>query len=296
MPVPGLRSKDDFERMFDFSELGVWGDRWGHKWRGSQKLRYRIYINILQEVFEKSKRLKVLDIGCGQSDFLFRLQEMYPGFAYYGTDISDNVIAWNRENYPFIRYKQIALPEIGYPPSTFDLICATEVLYYLEVLQQKVALDNIVEALKPGAYLLLSGPHDGGRCYFAEDQILHAVGEILSIDRVEYNYARLYTYLERYPLRALHLLCRMDKLLSLSDTDFEQRVAGRHGWIIRAVIFARRRGIRQVIRFGANALIWLTKKVLGWEWLPELCFVLTKLTMGNKGKSHIIILARKSGQ
>jgi len=294
--VKGLKTKEDFENMFPPDELDEIGDRWLIRWRGSQKLRYRICLNILRQALANSNKvLRVLDIGCGQSDFLLRLREMYPGHEYHGTDISENVVAWNRRNYPFIKYQQIALPEIGFRPSTFDLICALEVLYYLEVPQQKVALGNIVEALKPGGYLLLSGPLDGGKQYYAEDRIIQAVGRVMSIERVEYNYARLYTYLEMFPLRALSLLRRIGELLSLPNADFEQWAARRRGWIIGTVRIARQRGTKRVVSLVTAALIWLLKTVLGWEWLPRLCFVLTKIALGNAGRTQIIILARKLG-
>jgi len=293
MPVAGLGSKDDFERMFEPAKLDSSGDNWGHRWRGSQKLRYRIYLRLLHEVIARSQGWKVLDVGCGQSDFLLRLHKVYPEFEYHGVDISENVIAWNSRKYPFISYKQAALPDLGYPPITFDLICALEVLYYLEKAQQKVALYNIMQTLKPGGLLMVSGPLDGGKHYFAEGEILEAIGELLTIDRVEYNYARLYTYFEIPMLRILTLLRRINELLSMSHQDSERWAARKHGWVIRVVGLARRRGVREAISLGANTLIWLLKKVLGWEWLPRFCFELTKVLLRDVGRTHIIILARK---
>ncbi|MEM3658730.1 MAG: class I SAM-dependent methyltransferase [Candidatus Hadarchaeum sp.] len=293
MLVPGLKSKDNFERMFEPNELDTLGDRWGHRWRGSQKLRYGIYLKILRKALGNPNGYKVLDIGCGQSDFLLRLREMYPRFDYYGTDISENVIAWNCRMHPFISYKQSALPEVGYPPDTFDVICALEVLYYMEEPQQKVALHNIAKSLKPGGLLLISGPLDGGKQYFEENAILKAVGDVLSIKRVEYNYGRLYTYLEKHLLKTFWLLRKAGKLLTLPDVEFEQWIVGRNGWRTLVVILARRRVIRQVIRLAINTLVWLLKRVLGWVWLPRLCFVLTKILMPATGKTGIIILARK---
>lgn len=294
--VKGLVTKQDFENMFPPDELDEMGDRWLIRLRGSQVLRYSISLKILQEAIVATSGLKFLDIGCGQSYFLLKIRELFPGCKYYGVDISENVTRWNKNKYPFIEYKCSALPEVGYPPGSFDIICALEVLYYLDEGNRCTALRNIAEALKPNGLLLVSGVLDGGRQYFAEDRILQAVRELLSIERIEYNYARLYTILEKYLLETFWLLRKTGELLTLPDVNFEQWIVERNTWKTRAALFARRKVIRQVIRLAINTLVWLLKKVLGWEWLPRLCFVLTKRTMGNKGKSHIIILARKSGQ
>jgi len=291
--VEGLETKLDFERMFTREELDTIGDRWLIKWRGSQTLRYGIYLDLVRNVLVTESTARFLDIGCAQSNLLILLNQEYRFIQYYGTDISENVISWNQKQYPFVRYEQCALPEVGFPSNRFDFISALEVVYYLGEQQRLQSLQNMSAALKPGGYMLISGGLDGGRSYFAEDWIVQTVAGILSIERVEYNYARCYSWLERWFLRAHRVFNTACQLIDLPESEFQKRLAMREGWRKRIAPILRLSTLRPVVRTVTQLSLRLLRAVLGWVWLPRICSKMTRWLMGNNGKSHIIILARK---
>lgn len=294
MPVPGLNAKVDFERMFPPDKLDKCGDVWGHRWRGSQKLRLANYLKMLENILDPKERLIVLDIGCGQSDWLLKMRQSYNNFEYHGTDISENAIHWNKIKHPSIHYRQETLPDVGFPPEKFDLISALEVVIYLERPQQILALQNMARALKPGGYLLVSGPLDGGVRYFAEEWIVNEVAKLLSIKRIEYNYTRIYTWLERYPLRVISIMQTLENVIFIPDLEFNIWAASKKEYVMGTLLLIRLPFIRDMAKITFISLISLLQRILGWEWLPRLCFGLAKRAMGDNGKSRIILLACKT--
>ncbi len=292
--ISSLESKEDFERMFPPDQLDTVGDQWLIKWRGSQTLRYDICLEVAQGVLDRGTVENFLDIGCAQSIFLMALKERFPSIEFHGSDISENVIEWNRKRFPGNHYSQCALPEVGFPLESLDFISALEVVYYLDEQGRETALRNMAAALRPGGYLLISGVLDGGARYFSEDWIVKAVSDILEIEKIEFNYARMYSYIERMLLRAHHLF-----QASLADLRQPVRTEAESGPVRKSVVrrlFARA-AMLPVIGFFMKAAApleeWLIRALLGRVWMPELCSKITKYIMADRGKSHIIILARK---
>ena len=84
-------TKEWFESKFN--NLDNFGDKWGHRWRGSQKFRYDLYIKILKSILPTKEKIKILDIGCALGDFTKRVWQLDPKNEIYGIDISENAIA-----------------------------------------------------------------------------------------------------------------------------------------------------------------------------------------------------------
>jgi 2-polyprenyl-3-methyl-5-hydroxy-6-metoxy-1,4-benzoquinol methylase len=291
--IKGLERKLDFERMFVPEVLDALGDQWLTKWRGSQQLRLGICLGLAKGFIRPDQHARVLDIGCGLSDWLLKLHRTFPSLEYYGTDISDNAVRWNQKHYPFIQYKQCALPEVGFARNTFDFISALEVVYYLEEQQRLMALRNMAATLKPGGYLLISGVLDGGKSYFAEDRIVQAVAEILSVERIAFNYARCYTWLERRLLGAYHVFDTARQLIDLLEPVFQQRLAKKKGWRTRIAPVLRLPMLRPVGKAGSLLAVRLLRMILRWVWLPSLCYRLTKTILRDRGRTQIVILGKR---
>lgn len=186
-------TREWFENMFE--DVGEEGDRWGHRWRGSQKFRYDFYIEILESILTK-KKIKILDIGCALGDFTKKVWQLNPENEIFGMDISENAIAKVYKEYPDIKFKVGSLPALSFNGSSFDLILCLEVLHYLNPVDRIDSLEKIKKALKPDGHLFFSGVLDGGVRYFAEDNIIELISKYFDIERIEYNYARNYTKIE----------------------------------------------------------------------------------------------------
>lgn len=262
MPVPSLQTKEQFERMFDPDRLSTLGDRWDHAWRGSQRYRMQLYADILAEVCKNDIPESILDIGCGQSMVLGEMERLFPSARLFGNDISENVIQWNRQAYPANTYASTALPEVGHGTDLFDLVCAFEVVYYLQPEEQMQSLGNILASLKPGGRLILSGGLDGGKRYFETSALTAMLEEAgYEMERCFFQYAKLYTRLEAAPLRRFRA--------------FEERL--------------REHPDCDLARLGSRVL----KTILGWRVLPEVCAGLTRRVYGEEGRTHVIAVARK---
>lgn len=291
--VKGLQTKHDFEQMFPQELLDNIGDRWLHRWRGSQKLRYCFYLALIEDAVDFSSIQDALDIGCAQGNFLNILRSKYPHVNLYGTDISENAIEWNKKHYPDICFKYCALPDIGFPPSSFDFISALEVIYYLDESQRLLSLQNMVAALRSGGYLLISGVLDGGVNYFSEEWIIKEIARFLSVKQIIFNYARCYTKFERPLLRSLDIVLSLQQLITQDALKSHNRLAHMKFWKKWLVKFLSLPWIRSVSKLFLTVYTSLLRTVLGWVWLPRVCLTITRLILGNAGKSHVIILARK---
>lgn len=96
----------------------------------------------------------ILDAGCERADFTFYLARRYPRAQVLGVDIQEH----------FIRRDLSVLPHMGLPnvrfevgdlvtfsrPASFDLVISIDVLEHIA--EQRRAIGNLRDAMKPGAY------------------------------------------------------------------------------------------------------------------------------------------------
>jgi len=290
-------TKEWFESKFN--NLDNFGDKWGHRWRGSQKFRYDLYIKILESILPTEEKIKILDIGCALGDFTKRVWQLDPKNEIYGIDISENAIARVSKEYPNMKFKVESLPKLSFRDNSFDLILCLEVLYYLNAEDRIKSLENIRRVLKPGGYLLFSGVLDGGIRYFAEEEIIELISKYFDIQRIEYNYAKIYTAIESKFLFLLNICNTVELLLNMSDTEFlkwygateDKRKAGKvkKWWkIINRIPFGR-----NTVRVINMFMGYIIRRMLSWKVPVSLSYKLTKLILRERGKTSIIILCRK---
>ena len=290
-------TKEWFESKFN--NLDNFGDKWGHRWRGSQKFRYDLYIKILESILPTEEKIKILDIGCALGDFTKRVWQLDPKNEIYGIDISENAIAKVSKEYPNMKFKVESLPKLSFRDNSFDLILCLEVLYYLNAEDRIKSLENIRRVLKPGGYLLFSGVLDGGIRYFAEEEIIKLISKYFDIERIEYNYAKIYTAIESKFLFLLNICNTVELLLNMSDTEFlkwygateDKRKAGKvkKWWkIINRIPFGR-----NTVRVINMFMGYIIRRMLSWKVPVSLSYKLTKLILRERGKTSIIILCRK---
>ena len=293
-------TKEWFESKFN--NLDNFGDKWGHRWRGSQKFRYDLYIKILKSILPTEEKIKILDIGCALGDFTKRVWQLDPKNEIYGIDISENAIARVSKEYPNMKFKVESLPELSFRDNSFDLILCLEVLYYLNAEDRIKSLENIRRVLKPGGYLLFSGVLDGGIRYFAEEEIIKLISKYFDIERIEYNYAKIYTAIESKFLFLLNLCDIIELTLNMPDEVFLKWCDKRNDKQAVEKLKKIRKNINR-IPFGRNIvkaigrfMRTIIREVISWKFLVSLLYRVTKLILREKGKTQIIILARNKNK
>lgn len=291
-------TKSWFENQF--KNLDARGDRWGHRWRGSQKFRYDLYTKILKNILPTKKKIKILDIGCALGDFTKRVWQLNLENEIFGIDISENAINRISEEYPDMKFMVGSLPKLSFKENSFDLILCLEVLYYLNKEGRVESLKNIRKVLKPDGYLFFSGVLDGGVRYFAEDEIIELISNYFDIEAVEYNYSRIYITIESKFLSLLTIGNTIETLLNMTNEEFLKWCDGRKDKqkvekvkkfrkIINRVPFGGNI-IKATVRFMDSVI----RRMLSWKVPASLSYKFTKLILREKGKTQIIILARKN--
>lgn len=175
------------------------GDEWGHRWRGSQKFRYQLCLNMIRKCIESDDPLQILDIGCGLADFTREVWALGPRNEVTGVDICEGATRIASElYYPQLHFKNGQLPHLGFASDKFDVITALEVIGYLDDNERGLAFGNIQRMLKAGGYFLFSGGINRGPGYFEPNDILHTISEYFEVVNVKYNYSYLCNKLERF--------------------------------------------------------------------------------------------------
>lgn len=304
MPVPGLNKQADFESMFDPQSLDQTGDRWGHRWRGSQHFRLDLTLSVILPLLKRpaadpvitdnSSTPEWLDVGCGLSEFLNRVQQVAPFFERFGTDISANAVRWNQAQFPDNHYQQSALPESGFPGKQFDVISALEVLYYLPTTEQQSALDTLFARLRPGGLLLISGGLDQGQRYWREDWIIDAVQRRGHILAREYHYAKLFSRLEAFPVQLINALLRA---LEFAE---QRRRTGQAEIQARPLASSVYRWLSKLLADSATAnrfakqTIGLLRRVLNTPTPARLTYGLCRRLFARRCRSHILLVVQKT--
>ena len=293
-------TKQWFESQFNQAQVGTLGDGWGHQWRGSQKFRYSLCLDILKPVLAQNGSMNVLDIGCALGDFTIQAWQLNPKNQFWGIDISANAIARVSLIYPHIQFAVAALPETPFQEGSFDCIICLEVLYYLNSKDRRQAVEDIYRVMCEGGFLLFSGVLDGGVRYFAKDEIIQLISEYFDIQQIRYNYARLYSAFERKLTATRSHLDTFKKVVGMPDTEYKQwlrdkqpspklRLVSRFRKFISIIPFGK-----QITRGCLNLVTKPLTAVLSWKFLPAWFYKITKLILRDKGATHIIILAKKT--
>ena len=279
----------DFERMFKIDELDTFGDRWGHKWRGSQKFR-------LDLLFKRAKRYLIdqttfLDCGCGQPLLINKVKKYNRRINCFGCDISHNIIKWNKYNNRQAVFKLTGLPELDYKDNSFDIISCADVIYYLSKKNQKKYLLNISKKLKDQGIILLSGAVNQGEKYLDEKSIINLMEEHFIIKNVYFDYGMIYNLIEKLPLQFINIERRLKDILFYNSEDFLQWSSNKNLAIVSIVstikrFFIFKKGFILIISF----ISLLIRQLLKPKIIPVFFHRLSKMLKFNSFRTRITII------
>ncbi len=99
----------------------------------------------------------VLDVGCGDGQVTARLAKQFPTVQFVGCDISKEMIAFATQKYPPSDYPNLTFLlkdacHLEYE-AVFDRVISFSSLHWIS--EQKIALESIYQALKPGGKVLI---------------------------------------------------------------------------------------------------------------------------------------------
>lgn len=259
LKVPEYGTKEWFEYQFgkaDDENFG--GDKWGHRWRGTQRFRHRYCLSLIQDKVKVMRRGKILDIACGLCDFTELIYEVNHSNTIYVTDISENAVRYVKGRYKEFVATVSALPEVNFPNTSMDVVVCLEVLNYLNKEELRMSLRNISRVIKSDGVFLVSGVVSRDKRYFDEAEFVNEIGQFFSPIKIGYLYNFFEDYFERPFLKILNYLNKLEVV-------FNKRMVVANG--VKMICGSERR---------TQVFNWLSKKMLK-----------------DKGKTHIIILCQK---
>ena len=198
---------------------------WGFSFRRSHFYRFNKYERLISSIDIKRD---ILEVGCGTG--FFSANYLYPKFSnrLISCDISPTAIEKAKFQYSYIDFRISALPNLeNFGNKKFQLITATEILYYLSHMDQQASIRTINSLLESKGYLLIS-VNIGEKPYFSTGQVaalLEPFFEILLTDSIFIkSYFRL---IETKIWGILALVSRTSPFL-LKPTDSNIRKIGKY--------------------------------------------------------------------
>ncbi len=127
-------------------------DPWGFETSPYERRKYERTLSALAP--RRRSYLRALEVGCSIGVFTAMLAPLCEELL--AVDVSEKAVAVAKErlkNFPHVRVQRLTLPEET-PQGPFDLVVASEVLYYWPEDVMLAALRRFEEVLTPGGVLL----------------------------------------------------------------------------------------------------------------------------------------------
>ncbi len=112
--------------------------------------------SLRRQGIEPARLGRVLDFGCGVGRVL-RHWKQFGDLEVFGTDLSSDMIAWDRENLPFATFStNTVAPELPFEDDMFGLIYALSVFTHLPLNIQVAWWQELVRITRPGGVIYFS--------------------------------------------------------------------------------------------------------------------------------------------
>lgn len=273
-------TKEFFSRHFSSKDPKDPSSYYSHDCSGYQIFRHRRLGACLREGLNGRKVGSLLDIGCGTgvlTNLLARQQDIEEAV---GIDFVGGAVACAMKSFPALDFRVSALPALDFPAEGFDVVVASEVLYYLNENDRQETLRGISRVLKPGGYLLFTSRL--GERYFSVESGKNMIEEYFSILRCWYFHNKLYHRLSS-PVRGVKAL--QDYVVSGKVDKYKKLISflKHYGRILKKPVFRSILGV-------ANAL---GNGFMRSARIPAFCHQISHWILPGMTKSNIVIFARK---
>jgi ubiquinone/menaquinone biosynthesis C-methylase UbiE len=100
--------------------------------------------------------MKILELGCGNSDLLIKVKERFPNCEVCGLDFSPVIINWLKENTKGINYEVGDVVKAPYPDHYFDYVVAGELIEHAA--EPKQLISEMMRLCKENGVVAVSTP------------------------------------------------------------------------------------------------------------------------------------------
>lgn len=277
-PSPRYGQIEWFEQKFCADGASEVDSYYGHAVSGYQRFRYAYLLELLKRSLPGEKPLSVLDVGCGVGEFLARLQTTIPTSRLTGVDFVRPVVEEAAARFPAMTFQHDSLPKLEKITETYDLIIASEVLYYLSDEERVLGIQRLCQLLNPSGYLFISStiaPHT-----FTVDSLTELASPYFRVQRIWLQRSRHY-------LRLLHFLQLANKL---EKARYSETWPTSYKRIFR---LSQQPVIGKLILTMNRLIIYLSRPILRNVALPKFMTKLADRTGSSQAKSNIIMLWQK---
>lgn len=247
----------------------------GHAANGYQRFRHAQLEEALAEIGSTLRRDGLLDIGCATGVLTARLAKRFGFRRAVGIDFLAAVLEQGRRSFPSIELREAQLPDLAFEDAAFDLVVASEVLYYLTPEARSRAVGEVARVLKPGGYLLFTSAL--GSSYFTVESARALIAGPLQIVGERHLHMRICHALSEPFYLAERLRGMLAAGTQPASAEMQRRLA-RWRWLLANP--AARLAIAVVARIG--------RPLLGSERLPRL---LNRIGFGPA--TNTILIARR---
>ncbi len=258
---------------------------YGHALNGYQRYRHAIIVELIKKTLVCFRPQIVLDVGCALGDLGRCVQDLYPEAQVVGIDFVPEVVQRAATLNPRNLCSIAGLPSLPFKDCVFDFVLLSEVLYYLEATDRKMALKNIWRSMKSGAMLLFSSPLDDGEKYFSHRGAIDLLESHFWVREVVHGHNRAYHWLES---RLLRLIVTRDWFRQRAPMPTRKPL-----WRDLLIL------IRNTPFFGAAARLFLeaasrpAKSLLSLAWLPGVMSNVSMAISGREKVTNIFVIAEK---
>lgn len=252
-----------------------------HHNNGYQRYRHRCLTENLREALPNILPGLMLDIGCGIGYLTQLVFNQHNFKAAIGVDFVYPLIQQAKKVHPEISFTVGRLPYIGFSKNSFNLIIASEVLYYLNEQDRAKALKEIYRLLKDNGIFLFSSAL--GDKYFTSRSAREFIENRFKIEKLWYDNNRLYHILMR-PINILNNL----KHHLISGNRFAHFKYS-YIFINHSELFNN-----SFFRLCLNTTCFMTYPFKRSEIIPRVLGRFSKKLLPNQTKTNVTILARKA--
>jgi len=251
-----------------------------HAVNGYQRFRHRHLGEWLSEALGDETVDTLLDIGCGTGALTAQLARQLSAERAVGVDFIPEAIEQGRIAYPDVEFLTGQLPALDFPHETFDVVIASEVLYYLGLAERLQAIGEIERVLRPRGCLLFTSRL--GTRYFSVDSARSLVATRLKIQKCGFLHNEMYHALMK-PFRGVRSL---EKFARDGQTPGNRHLAATAQ---AAPALWRNR----LSRFCLSQLGRVDRCLLRSANVPAFCHRVSKFLAPRVTRSNVILLGRK---